>query len=298
MVNKQYPLISEELITFLIGCKSQQLSERTIEFYRDNLKHFTHYCNVNSVSTMSEISASIIRSYMGKLGETHNPGGVHCHFRCIRTFLNWYELETDAELPNPIRKIKPPKVSSVPIPAVPMSDVNAMITTCGKDFMGLRDKAILRTMIDTGLRCSEFVNLLIQDVNMENGAVRAIAGKGNKDRTVFLTPTARADIARYLRRRQSKLGYEPLWVTHYQTKLSRNGLVQIIIRRAKEAQLKDIPSPHDFRRTFAIESLRMGMDIVRLMYLMGHTTTTVLQRYLAIQTDDLQRAYEQRGSNW
>ena len=64
------------------------------------------------------------------------------------------------------------------------------------------------------------------------------------------------------------------------------------------ANLRAIPSPHDFRRTFAIESLRKGCDLIRLMKLMGHTSTQVLQRYLALQVEDLHDAYKQMGSRW
>ena len=64
------------------------------------------------------------------------------------------------------------------------------------------------------------------------------------------------------------------------------------------ANLRAIPSPHDFRSTFAIESLRKGCDLIRLMKLMGHTSTQVLQRYLALQVEDLHDAYKQMGSRW
>lgn len=191
--------------------------------------------------------------------------------------MNWYELETDQVIPNPIRKVKPPKINTSPIPGVPISDVSAMLLTCGKDFYGLRDQAILRTLIDTGVRAAEFCNLRIMDLSMDTGAVKVIAGKGNKDRIVFVNPTTRRDIMRYMRLRISRNQRDWLWVTKQGSQLSKHGLVQVLLRRAKAAGV-EVPTPHDFRRTFALECLRNGMDLIQLMYLMGHTTTTVLQR--------------------
>ncbi len=287
-------VISEEIIIFLIERKSRKLSTRTIEFYRDILTAFSNYCKAQGITTVPSITASVIREYLIELGQTHNPGGVHCYFRCIRSFLNWFELETNEELPNPIRKIKPPKVNTSPIQGVSIADVNSMIITCGKDFYGLRDQAMLRTLIDTGARVSELCNLRIMDVNMETGAVKIIAGKGNKDRIVFVNPTTRRDIMRYLRRRVSRSPRDWLWVTSNGKRLTTHGITQILMRRAKAAGV-EVPTPHDFRRTFALECLRNGMDLIQLMYLMGHTTTTVLQRYLALQEDDLRTTFEKNG---
>lgn len=60
------------------------------------------------------------------------------------------------------------------------------------------------------------------------------------------------------------------------------------------AELARIPTPeiHDFRRAFAIESLRNGIDLVTLMGLMGYSDPTVLRRYLKLVDEDLKRGHE------
>jgi len=294
----QETLIREEIFTFLVARKGQKLSNRTIDFYKDMLDEFCDYCEAHGARLIGDVTADLIRDFMVKLCETHNSGGVHCYYRCIRAFLNWYELETDNTIPNPIKKVKAPKVNTAPIQGVPVADVNAMILTCEKSFLDLRDKAILRSLLDTGLRAAEFCNLTVADINLETGVVEVIAGKGGKDRTVFLTDTARTDIIRYMRRRKTKEAHEPLWITNTDKGLTPSGLTQLIERRAVMAHLREIPSPHDFRRTFALESLRRGCDLIRLMKLMGHSSTQVLQRYLALQVEDLQDAYKRMGSRW
>ena len=291
-------MIKEELVAFLVSRKGQNLSDRTIDFYKDMLFEFADFCVTREVVNVQQLDAGIIREFLIKLQETHNPGGIHCYYRCIKAFCNWYELETDAALPNPIRKIRAPKIDVTPIKGISITDVNALIVTCDKSFLGIRDKALMRSMLDTGARAAELCNLKISDVNLVNGYVFIKAGKGGKSRTVFLTETSRTDIVRYLRRRTSRELHEPLWVSCTDTALTPSGLSQMLRRRAAMAQLSEVPSPHDFRRAFALESLRRGCDLVRLMYLMGHTSTQVLQRYLAIQTDDLKEAYENMGSRW
>ena len=57
-------------------------------------------------------------------------------------------------------------------------------------------------------------------------------------------------------------------------------------RRATKAQ---VPTPglHDFRRAFALECLRNGMEVYSLQKLMGHADLQVLRRYLAQTTEDI-----------
>lgn len=73
------------------------------------------------------------------------------------------------------------------------------------------------------------------------------------------------------------------------------GLMDFLKRRAFLAGLKDIPTPHDFRRAFALMMLRNGVDVFALQRLMGHSDLQVLRRYLA-QTDQDSQAAHMRGS--
>lgn len=286
--------ISDELTNFLIDRRSQKLSPSTISFYKEKLAVFLKRCNSKGIEYVEDVTPSFLREYFIELGKTHNAGGVHIFFRTVKTFLNWFSIETDDAAPNPIKKIRGPKLSSTPIPGITLDDIQRMLDTCDHSLTGLRDQAAIRFLVDTGVRRAEFCNVRILDVDMLNGSVKIVAGKGNKDRTVFLSATSRRDLMRYLRKRKTKDPREYLWITQSRTQLTYSGLRQMLRRHAELAKIP-CPSPHDFRRTFALECLRNGMGLIQLMYLMGHTTTIVLQRYLAVQEDDLRGAHSKSG---
>ena len=63
----------------------------------------------------------------------------------------------------------------------------------------------------------------------------------------------------------------------------------------ERVRLKSIPTPHDFRRAFALIMLRNGVDIFALQKLMGHSELQVLRHYLA-QTDEDVHTAHMRGS--
>ena len=82
----------------------------------------------------------------------------------------------------------------------------------------------------------------------------------------------------------------PLWASRAGTRLTYWGLRMILQRRAERAGVP-VPSPHSFRRAFALASLRGGMDVETLRRLLGHSDLSVLSRYLAQTKEDLAEAH-------
>ncbi len=193
-----------------------------------------------------------------------------------------------------MRRVKMPRLDNRILPAFTEADVKALLDAC----LSGRDKAIVLFLLDTGLRASEFVALNLGDVDMASGAVMVRQGKGGKDRQVYLGAKTRQTLQRHLRRRRDAepMGASsPLWASLTTgNRLRRAGLRQVL-RRLGERSGVEHCHPHTFRRTFALWSLRAGMDIYSLQRLMGHSDLTMLRRYLALVEQDLQNAHRKHG---
>lgn len=279
---------------FLRDCKTRGLSPHTLEFYQAQLEAFRAFCKVRKVNEIPQITADLLRDYLDNLKETgHNDGGRHAKFRALRAFLLWWEREAEPDnWKTPLRNIKPPKQQTDPIPGVPIDDVKAMLATCGIDYFGIRDKAILLCLLDSGARASEFCALDYDDVDTTGGAVTIRKGKGGKSRTVFLGKKARRALRAYLKLRSD--GSPALWVTKEGERLKVVSLQDVLKRRARQAAVSG-GSPHDYRRAFAVNMLRNGCDLVSLSRLMGHSDLSTLNRYLALVQDDLRDIHEQNS---
>jgi integrase/recombinase XerD len=81
-----------------------------------------------------------------------------------------------------------------------------------------------------------------------------------------------------------------MWITNNAERLTYIGLRKVIIRRANQAGI-NAPTLHSFRRAFAINMLRAGVDVFSLQKLMGHADLQVLRRYLAQTTEDIAQAH-------
>lgn len=281
--------------SFLFDRKSQNMAPGTLYFYQVKLKTFLKYCDSQQITRINQIDANELRRFLAWLEESgHNAGGRHALYRAIKTFFLWYENEVEPEnWKNPIRKVKAPHVPTEPLDPIPINDIQAMEKTCDHSFLGQRDKAILLTLLDTGTRANEFLNINLGDIDLLTGAVLIRQGKGRKPRTVFLGAKAKRSIRAYLKYRNDSS--PALWVSNDDiNRLTYSGLRWIIIRRAKLAKVKPY-GLHAFRRQFALTMLRNGVDVVTLSRLMGHTSLAVLKKYLKQISTDLQAAHLKGG---
>jgi site-specific recombinase XerD len=281
--------------SFLTDRKAQGFAGETVRFYQKKLRYFSTYCDGQAVTQVSQLTADLIRRFLLELSEGHNPGGVHACFRSLRTLLLWIEDEEimPFDWKNPIRKVKAPKLPVEPIEPISLENIHRLIVTCPQNFSGCRDKAMLLGLLDTGARAQEFLNLNLEDVELATGSVLIRQGKGRKPRMVFLGRKTIRAVRIYFRFRHDS--NPALWVSVHGERATYTALRCLLRRRAQLAGLKEIPTPHDFRRAFALVMLRSGVDVFALQKLMGHSDLQVLRRYLAQTNQDVQVAH-MRGS--
>lgn len=271
-----------------IDRRSRGLSPRTIRAYGYELTAFARWLISQNISSIDAITPVILRVYLLHLATHRNPGGCHIAYRVIKTLTYWWEVETDGAYRSPVRKVHAPKVVVVPLKGVSLVDIKSMLDTFGNDYCGIRNRAILLTLLDTGCRAAEFLDLLRVDLQIDKCELLIRHGKGNKFRVVFFGSKTRRAIRKYLSMRND---HNPaLWVTDQGDRMNFYTL-QDVVRRAAERAGIPRPGLHDFRRAFALSLLRSGVDLVTIKRLLGHSSLAMLERYLAQNSDDLQSAY-------
>lgn len=280
---------------FLVDRRAANMAAGTLNFYKHKLSNFQKFCDSQALTQLDQLTPQNIREYLIGLEATgHTSGGIHAFYRTLRTFLKWYENEAEPEAwRNPVDKVKPPKVEQEILEPADLENVQAMLATCrGKSFSELRDKAIILTLLDTGMRAAELLSLDMADVDTIRGDMLVRSGKGRKPRTVFAGKQTRKALRNYANVRETPAA--ALFITDEGERMEYEGLRAVMTRRAKRAGVEP-PNLHSFRRFFALNCLRNGMDIFTLQRLMGHADLQILRRYLNQIDEDLERGHAQFG---
>jgi integrase/recombinase XerC/integrase/recombinase XerD len=281
--------VEQTIVSFLTDRKAQGLSPNTIKAYTNELTIFQNY--LKRGIDIDELTPTQLREYLLHLKELgRNPGGLHIAYRVLRTWLYFWELEMDNEYKAPIRKVKAPKLSQEPLEPVSLKHVSLLLRTCMTDYFGVRDKAMIYSLLDTGLRASELLDIDITDVDI-NGTILIRNGKGGKSRMVYFTPTTRRALRRYLNIHKGSLA---LFTDRDGIRLTYSGIRQMLKRRSQYADIPRVTA-HMFRRAYALEMLRAGVDVFTLSRLMGHADERVLARYLKLVASDLEQAHRQNS---
>ncbi|MBI3942963.1 MAG: tyrosine-type recombinase/integrase [Chloroflexi bacterium] len=276
---------------FLMDVEAANRTAKTVRFYRQTLAVFLDFLRGQGADSVQEIKAAHIRAYLAHLSETHTAGGVHAHYRALRAFIRFL-LRDDALEKDPLRNVRPPRVDLDLLDPVSIEHLQALLETCTRrETIDHRDRAILLTLLDTGLRAGELCALNVGDVNLATGEIPVRRSKSRKPRTVYAGHRARLALTRYLRTRPDARPDDPLWLTFPindapPDRLTYGGLRQMVRRRAGRAGIP-VPSLHSFRRAFAILSLRNGADPVSISRMLGHGSLPVVMRYLRQLSQDL-----------
>lgn len=287
--------ISEAFIVFRLHCRSQRYSPKSIEFYDNLLPPFFNWLAEQGVSHVDNVTSHHIRAHLVNkqtvfvdTDHEREASGhtVHAVARAIRAFFNFCVAE-EWLTASPMRTVKMPRRPTKVLEAYTKIELKLLLNACTSD----REKTIIYLLLDTGVRNSECVSLRAGDVKWEMNSLSVIRGKGEKDRVVYFGAKTARYLIRHMRGLESNDYLFPN--SHTGKKMNRNGLTQLLRRIGKAAGVQC--TAHKFRRTFAINSLRNGMDIYTLAKLMGHTDITVLRAYLPLVNSDLRVAQERYG---
>jgi site-specific recombinase XerD len=287
--NKSQATLTEAVELFTLDNQARRFTPATMKFYHFRLTHFVQWCEQNGLHLLSEITPKQIREYLIHL-QTENYAGhtIHGAARVVRRFLRFCAEE---ELIPAAPKFSMPSTDKQLLPSLSLNEFKHILKAC----QTVRDEAIVLVLLDTGLRASEFVSLDGEHVDLKTGEVTVKQGKGRKDRTVYLGVKARKKTLRYFLKAGTPKPKQAVFRSENTgERLTRNGLYQLLQRLGERAAVPHC-NPHTFRRTFALWSLRNGMNIYALQKLMGHSDLTTLLKYLGLTKEDLRDAHEQYG---
>ena len=167
-------------------------------------------------------------------------------------------------------------------------DIEKIKESCGTD----RNRAIFFFLLSTGCRVSEACGLNRDDINFQTLECKVL-GKGNKERTVYISNVAAMMLKRYLENRRDNS--KALFVGKGSDRLTPAGVRFMFKKVAKAAGVENV-HPHRCRRTLATSLINHGMSLQDVAHVLGHDKLDTTMKYVYMDQQNVKNAYRKFAS--
>lgn len=148
----------------------------------------------------------------------------------------------------------------------------------------VRDRALLDTLISTGIRVAEAAAIRFEDIIYSERAI-IIRGKGRKQRLVYISsPITWQRITAQIKIQRKWTGTQFLFTNRNDKPLTSHSIEDIYAKYAAKAKINPASTPHYLRHTFATNLLINGADLRSVQEILGHSSITTTQIYTEVSS--------------
>ena len=268
------------------------LAALTLSAYQQDLKQFSSWL-IAANKSLTWAEKNDIQSFLAFRFEQGLSSRSNA--RMLSTLKQYYShlVRSGDRADNPSALISTPKIQHLLPNTLTEKGVNSLLEAPDIDSsFGLRDRCMLEVMYSSGLRVSELVSLVVNQINVNLGLVR-LTGKGNKERVIPVGEEALHWITLYLKQARPLLlspnvSNDALFLSSRGSAITRQAFWQNIKKHLLVAGIKTNYSPHSLRHAFATHLLNHGADLRTVQMLLGHSSLSTTQIYTHIAQARLQ----------
>lgn len=278
-------------------------SKLTLRNYDLYLSRFLEFARHRGISDPAKLTLDLVRNFRLWLNRQKDHRGhelklitQNYHIIALRSFLK-YLAKRDIKTLS-AEKLELAKSPARQVEFLESDDLEKLMTAPEfekNELLRLRGLAILELLFSTGLRVAELASLKHTQVNLKKEEF-TVRGKGDKLRIVFLSPTARDALKKYLEKRTDNS--EALFTRHNReiditdaAPLTCRSIQRLIKKYAILAGISTHVTPHTLRHTMATDLLASGADLRSVQEILGHASVTTTQIYTHITNRRLREVY-------
>lgn len=265
-------------------------SAHTLKAYREDLRQHLEFLESNGTTRPGDVTPVQLRKFVvGLRSRGYKNITLSRKIATVRSFYKFLCKEGVIKH-NPANILRSQKKERRLPRFLSVKEMESLLnTTTADNLQARRDRAILETLYSTGIRVSELVGLNVEDVDTVSELIK-VRGKGKKERIVPVGSHALEALKVYIVSRGKK-DEVALFLNKSGKRLSVRSISRILDKYMKLADIRQKPSPHILRHSFATHLLDRGADLRAVQELLGHANLSSTQVYTHVTTERLRRVY-------
>ena len=271
----------------------RQVSPHTLAGYQRDLDRLVAFCKEQNISNWQVVDVATARAFVVALKRSGLSG--RSIQRALSSARGLYKrlIVQKAAPGNPFDGIRAPKSPRRLPQTLSVDQASQMVDVDKKDFVSVRDCAVMELFYSSGLRLSELVAANIDSLDMVDGTIKVL-GKRNKERIVPVGKFALQAIKVWLsvRARHIQDDESALFISRRGQRLGPRGVQQRIRLWAVKQGLGVHVHPHMFRHSFASHVLESSSDLRAVQELLGHANISTTQVYTHLDFQHLAKVYD------
>ena len=270
-------------------------SDLTIKNYGEDLRAFKEfYGNLEGCHSWKSVDSDIIRDWMeSMMDKGNNATSINRRLSALRSFYR-FALARKLVDKDPVHGVTGPKKGK-PLPQFLKENEMDRLLDAGswtEGFEDVRDRTIIMTFYETGIRLSELIGLDDCMVDFSNRQLK-VTGKRNKQRVIPFGEELLATLCDYMKCRDKEVNLQSdaLFVTAKGQRMTTSQVREAVKKNLSKVCTLKKRTPHVLRHTFATAMLNNKAGIESVKKLLGHESLSTTEIYTHTTFEQLKREY-------
>ena len=285
----------EHISLFLDTIKNQKrYSKHTIRAYQVDLNQLADH--LGDEIKIIDLNKYDLHEYISLISKSITSKTLSRKIATIKSLFK-YLVDENYIKSNVSKSIKIPKISKKLPNHLTLDEMNSFFDKTVEILdIPLRDLVVIDLLYSTGVRASECISILINDIDLGNNTIR-ISGKGGKERLVVFGDKTKDNLLSYINKEiTNHAGF--LFPSKLKKKKAENNFItsrtiyNIVKKYVKFISNNEKLGPHSLRHSFATHLLQSGSDLMAIKDLLGHSSLGSTQIYTHLDTKRMKEIYE------
>ena len=270
-------------------------SDLTIKNYGEDLRVFKEfYGNLEGCHSWKSVDSDVIRDWMeSMMDKGNNATSINRRLSALRSFYR-FALARKLVDKDPVHGVTGPKKGR-PLPQfLKENEMDRLLDaeSWTEGFEDVRDRTIIMTFYETGIRLSELIGLDDSMVDFSNRQLK-VTGKRNKQRVIPFGEELLATLCDYMKCRDKEADRqsEALFVTAKGQRMTSSQVREAVRKNLSKVCTLKKRTPHVLRHTFATAMLNNKAGIESVKKLLGHESLSTTEIYTHTTFEQLKREY-------